>query len=163
MHFGLLCDRTSDGVQYLVRPRLFAIAGPLKDAIIPLPEGEPTLGREPANAIPVTDPSVSRKHCLFRRVDGRFQVRDLGSRNETMVNGVAVKEQWLRHGDEIAVGDTVFLFLLEEQAALPPGSVEFDDGQLTADTKLIHPKEVIYLQPERLNLELPHTSRVARN
>jgi transcriptional regulator with GAF, ATPase, and Fis domain len=164
MHFGLLCDRTSDGVQYLVRPRLFAIAGPLKDAIIPLPEGEPTLGREPANAIPVTDPSVSRKHCLFRRVDGRFQVRDLGSRNETMVNGVAVKEQWLRHGDEVAVGDSVFLFLLEEEEqASPPGRVEFDDGQMSAETKLLLPREVVYLQPERLNQELPATSRVARN
>jgi transcriptional regulator with GAF, ATPase, and Fis domain len=147
-----------------LRPRLFGIAGPLKDATIPLPEGEATLGREPANAVAVTDPSVSRKHCLFRQVDGRFQVRDLGSRNETLVNGVAVKEQWLRHGDEIAVGDSVFLFLLEEEErALPPGRVEFDDGQLSAETKLIHPKEVVYLQPERLKLELPPTSQVARN
>jgi transcriptional regulator with GAF, ATPase, and Fis domain len=147
-----------------LRPRLFAIAGPLKETTIPLPEGEATLGREPANAVAVTDPSVSRKHCLFRQVDGRFQVRDLGSRNETIVNGVAVKEQWLRHGDEIAAGDSVFLFLLEdEEGALPPGRVEFDDGQLRAETKLIHPKEVVYLQPERLNLELPPTAQVARN
>ena len=122
------------------------------------------MGREPANAIAVTDPSVSRKHCLLRQVDGRFQVRDLGSRNETIVNGVAVKESWLRHGDEIAVGDSVFLFLLEEEEhTQPPGRVEFDDRQLSADTKLIHPREVVYLQPERLNRELPPTSQVARN
>jgi transcriptional regulator with GAF, ATPase, and Fis domain len=147
-----------------LRPRLFAIAGPLKDTTVPLPEGEATLGRDSGNAIAVTDPSVSRKHCLLQPVDGRFQVRDLGSRNATMVNGVAVKEQWLRHGDEIAVGDSVFLFLLEEEErALPPGRVEFDDGQLSAETKLIHPGEVLYLQPERLNLELPATSQVARN
>ncbi len=146
-----------------MRPRLFAIAGPLKETTVPLPDGEATLGREPANAVAVTDPSVSRKHCLFRQVDGRFQVRDLGSRNETMVNGVAVKEQWLRHGDEIAVGDSVFLFLLEEEERAPaPGMVEFEDRQ-SAETKLIHPKEVVYLQPERLNLELPPTSQVARN
>jgi transcriptional regulator with GAF, ATPase, and Fis domain len=147
-----------------VRPRLLAIAGPLKDAIIPLPEGEATLGRDPANAVAITDPSVSRKHCLFRQVDGRFQVRDLGSRNETMINGIAVQEQWLRHGDEVAVGDSVFLFLVEEEEhRIPQGRVEFDDGQISADTKLIHPREAVYLQPERLNLELPPTSRVARN
>src|ERR1700740_2055989 len=104
MHFCPCCGRKSDGVSSPLRPRLLAIAGPLKETTIPLPAGGATLGREPTNAVAVTDPSVSRKHCLFRQVDGRFQVRDLGSRNETVVNGVAVKEQWLRHGDEITVG-----------------------------------------------------------
>ena len=32
-----------------------------------------------------------------------------------------------------------------------------------AETKLIHPREVIYLQPDRLQRELPATSQVARN
>jgi transcriptional regulator with GAF, ATPase, and Fis domain len=147
-----------------LRPRLLAIAGPLKETTIPLPEGEATLGREPSNAVAVTDPSVSRKHCLFRQVDGRFQVQDLGSRNETLVNGVAVKEQWLRHGDEITVGDSMFLFLVEEEESAPgAGRVEFEDGQVSAETKLIHPREVVYLQPERLSRELPATSPVARN
>src|SRR5215469_6224566 len=90
------------------------IAGPSKDSTIPLPEGEATIGRDPTSAVAVTDPSVSRKHCLLRREDERFQIKDLESRNGTLVNGVAVKEQWLRHGDEIATGDSVFLFLLEE-------------------------------------------------
>ncbi len=148
-----------------MHPRLLAIAGPLKDSIIPLPEGEATLGREPTNAVPVVDPSVSRKHCLLRRAeDGRFQVRDLDSRNGTVVNGTAVKEQWLRHGDEIAIGDSVFLFLLEDDArAVSASRVEFDDSQPLADTKLIHPREVLYLQPDRLLRELPVTSQVARN
>jgi transcriptional regulator with GAF, ATPase, and Fis domain len=148
-----------------LRPRLLAIAGPLKDSTIELPEGEVTLGREPTNALPVVDPSVSRKHCLLRREeDGRFQVKDLASRNGTVVNGVTVREQWLRHGDEIAIGDSVFLFLLEdEDQALPGSRVEFDDSHPTAETKLIHPKEVVYLQPDRLLRELPATSPVARN
>ena len=92
------------------------IAGPSKDSTIPLPDGEATLGRDPTNAVAVADASVSRKHCLLRREeDGRFQIKDLDSRNGTLVNGLAVKEQWLRHGDEIATGDSVFLFLLEEE------------------------------------------------
>ena len=41
--------------------------------------------------------------------------------------------------------------------------MEFDDSQPTAETKLIHPKEVVYLQPDRLLKELPATSQVARN
>jgi Nif-specific regulatory protein len=141
------------------------IAGPSKDSTIPLPEGEATLGRDPANAVAVADASVSRKHCLLRREeDGRFQIKDLDSRNGTLVNGLAVKQQWLRHGDEIATGDSVFLFLVEdEDQAVPASRVEFDDSSPTAETKLIHPKEVVYLQPDRLLRELPATSQLARN
>ena len=148
-----------------MRPRLLVIAGPAKESTIPLPEGEATLGRDPANAVAVADASVSRKHCLLRREeDGRFQIKDLDSRNGTLVNGQAVKEQWLRHGDEIATGDSVFLFLLEEQdQAVPASGVEFDDNPSAAETKMIHPREVIYLQPDRLQRELPATSQVARN
>jgi len=113
----------------------------------------------------VVDPSVSRKHCLLRQEeDGRFQIKDLDSRNGTVVNGLPVKEQWLHHGDEIATGDSMFLFLVEDdERAVPASRVEFDDSQPTAETKLIHPKEVVYLQPDRLLRELPPTSQVARN
>ncbi len=148
-----------------MRPRLLVIAGPLKDSTIPLPDGEAILGRDPTNAVAMPDASVSRKHCRLRQdEDGRFQVKDLDSRNGTLVNGVAVKEQWLHHGDEIATGDSVFLFLLEEEdQAVPAGGVEFDDGHPTAETKVIHPREVVYLHPDRLLRELPVTSQVARN
>ncbi|HSY93510.1 MAG TPA: sigma 54-interacting transcriptional regulator [Candidatus Binatus sp.] len=148
-----------------MRPRLLVIAGPAKDSTIPLPESEATLGRDPTNAVAVADVSVSRKHCRLRRdEDDRFHIKDLDSRNGTIVNGLAVKEQWLRHGDEIATGDSVFLFLTEdEDQPVPPSRVEFDDSHFSAETKLIHPKEVLYLQPERLLRELPATSAVARN
>ena len=148
-----------------MRPRLAVIAGPSKDSTIPLPSGEATVGRDPMNAVAVPDPSVSRKHFLLRQEeDGRFQIKDLASRNGTMVNGQAVKEQWLRHGDEIVSGDSVFVFLIEDdEKALPASCVEFDDSHPTAETKIIHPKEVVYLQPDRLLRELPATSQVARN
>ena len=148
-----------------LRPRLLVIAGPSKDSTIPLPDGEATLGRDPTNAVAVADASVSRKHCRLRREeDGRFQIKDLDSRNGTLVNGLAVKEQWLRHGDEIATGDSVYLFLIEdEDKPVPPSRVEFDESHPTAETKLIHPREVVYLQPDRLLRELPATSQVARN
>ncbi len=148
-----------------LRPRLLAIAGPLKDTTIPIPEPEATLGRDPTNAVAVIDPSISRKHCLFRlEEDGRFQIKDLDSRNGTLVNGQAVKQQYLHHGDEIAAGDSVFVFLVEEDDhAAPASRVEFDESSPTAETKIIHPKEVVYLQPERLVRELPPTSAIAKN
>jgi Nif-specific regulatory protein len=148
-----------------LRPRLLVIAGPSKDLTIPLPDGEATIGRDPANVVAIADPSVSRKHCLLRQEeDGRFSIKDLESRNGTLVNGNTVKEQFLHHGDEIATGDSLFLFLVdEEDRAASASQVEFDDGQPMAETRLIHPKEAVYLQPDRLLKELPATSQVGRN
>jgi transcriptional regulator with GAF, ATPase, and Fis domain len=151
-------------VEVALRPRLLVLSGPLKDSTIPLSDGEITIGREGSNGIAVTDPSVSRKHCLIGGEDGRFRVRDLDSRNGTVVNGTAVEEQWLAHGDQIAAGDSVFLFLLEDLDTPPVvGRVEFEESQLSAETTIIHPRDVVYLQPERLQRELPQNSRVARN
>jgi Nif-specific regulatory protein len=136
----------------------------LKDSTIPLSEGEVTIGRDVSNGISVVDPSVSRKHCVLSAQDGRFRVRDLDSRNGTLVNGATVEEQWLQHGDEIAAGDSSFLFLLEdEDITSAEGRVEFEDAQASAETTVIHPRDVVYLQPDRLLRELPATSRVARN
>jgi transcriptional regulator with GAF, ATPase, and Fis domain len=147
-----------------LRPRLVVLSGPLKDSTIPLSEGEVTIGREASNVVAITDPSVSRKHCVVRGQEGKFQVRDLGSRNGTLVNGDATQEQWLKHGDEIAAGDSSFLFLLEAENPIPgPGRVEFEDSQRTAETTTLHPRDVVYLQPDRLLRELPATSQIARN
>jgi transcriptional regulator with GAF, ATPase, and Fis domain len=147
-----------------MRPRLLVISGPLKDSTIPLSEGEVTIGREASNGIAVVDPSVSRKHCSIGWQDGRFRVRDLESRNGTLVNGAGIEEQWLQHGDEIAAGDSSFVFLLEdEDTAAAVSRVEFEDSLAAAETTIIHPRDVVYLQPDRLLRELPATSRVARN
>jgi len=140
------------------------LSGPLKDSTIPLTEDEVTIGRDPANGIAVTDPSVSRKHCTLSSEEGRFRVRDLESRNGTLVNGVAVQQHYLQHGDQIAAGDSGFLFLLEEDDTVPVASrVEFENADFAAATTIIHPRDVVYLQPDRLSRELPSNSRLANN
>ncbi|MCO1574659.1 protein kinase [Crossiella sp. SN42] len=54
------------------------------------------------------DKRISRRHCLIEVDPPEARVRDLGSRNGTRVNGVAINgEQRLLHGDEIGIGDTV--------------------------------------------------------
>lgn len=147
-----------------MRPRLLVVSGPLKDSTIPLNDSEITVGREAGNGIAVSDPSVSRRHFAVRCQGQDFYVRDLGSRNATLVNGGAVQERALKHGDEIAAGDSSFLFLLEEnQIAAPEGRVEFEESNRTAETTVIHPRDVVYLQPDRLLRELPASSQVARN
>jgi transcriptional regulator with GAF, ATPase, and Fis domain len=147
-----------------LQPRLLVLSGPSKDSVIPLSEGEITIGREASNGVAVVDPSVSRRHCALRWQDGRFRINDLDSRNGTQVNGITVEEQWLEHGDQISTGDSIFLFLTEEEHIVPAaGVVEFEDARFTAETTVIHPRDVVYLQPDRLLRELPATSRIARN
>jgi transcriptional regulator with GAF, ATPase, and Fis domain len=166
MHFWPGYDKkVSADRETRLSPRLLVVAGPLKDSTIPLPDGEVTLGRDPANTVSVVDPSISRKHCQLRRSeDGRFQIRDLDSRNGTVVNGMPIKEAWLAHGDEVTLGDSVLLFLLNEELQEASGSpVQFEDSVPAAETKLIHPRDVVYLQPDRLLQELPPSSQVARN
>ena len=147
-----------------MRPRLLVLSGPLKDETFPLPEGETGIGREASNQIAIGDPSVSRRHCSVRWEGGRFVVRDLGSRNGTVVNGSAVEEQWLQHGDELAIGDSSFLFLLEDEDLEPAaGRVEFEEDLGTSATTILQPRDSVYLQPERLSRELPANARLARN
>jgi len=149
-----------------VNPRLVALSGPLKDSIFALPAEELSLGRDAMNGLPISDPSVSRRHCIIRRDGNGFRVSDLDSRNGTTVNGQAIKESWLHHLDEVAVGDSVFLFLTEEDAEKPAGSsrvVEFEDEKPTHATAEIRPQDVLYLQPDKILSELPATSRLARN
>ena len=146
-------------------PRLLVLSGPLKDSTIPLTEDNITIGREASSAIQVPDPSVSRKHFVIDAQDGRFRIRDLDSRNGTLVNGSAIKEQWVQHGDTVSAGDSSFLFLVEDEdlPANANGGVQFEESRPSAETTVIHPQDVLYLQPEKLLRELPPTSGVARN
>jgi len=59
------------------------------------------------------DYSVADYHCRIELVDDEVIVSDLGTVHGTFVNGVRVAEAILRHGDELAVGLTTFLFLAD--------------------------------------------------
>jgi Nif-specific regulatory protein len=88
-----------------------------------------SIGRESANRLCISDPSVSRRHSVIKRVGEQFKINDLESLNGTFVNDVPVKERTLEHGDRLRIGDYLFLFLLEEGEAAPLSSrVLLDEG-----------------------------------
>ena len=78
--------------------RLVARDGPLKGSVYPLDGGEFSVGRNPSNRLAVSDPSLSRQHCVIAKQGDQFQIRDLDSRNGTFVNGVPVHERMLTAG-----------------------------------------------------------------
>jgi pSer/pThr/pTyr-binding forkhead associated (FHA) protein len=63
-----------------------------------------TIGRAPDNMIIVEDPSVSGHHAELRIVNGKHQLKDIGSTNGTIVNGNTITETQLGHGDRIRFG-----------------------------------------------------------
>ena len=147
-----------------MNPRLRVIAGPLKDTVIDLPTGEISIGRVGTNQVAISDPALSRRHCLIAEDDGRFKIEDLQSRNGTLVNGAAITEHWLRHGDRIGVGDSLLLFLTQEESPEPAGSVEFDDENLPMQATVhLRPEDAVYLHPQVSAEEDSVSAALSRN
>lgn len=70
-----------------------------------------TVGRHPDSDIFLDDITVSRRHATFARVDGGYQVSDLGSLNGTYVNREPVDSAVLANGDEVQIGKFRLVFL----------------------------------------------------
>ena len=67
--------------------------------------GTMIVGRDPACEISEqTDPLLSRRHAAFSADTRDAMVRDLGSRNGILVNGVKMSESKLRSGDVVQIG-----------------------------------------------------------
>ena len=128
-------------------PELEALAGPLKGSSFPLSDPEVSIGREPSNLVPILDASVSRRHCLIRREADEFKIQDLNSRNSTFVNGVPVTEKILASGDEIKIGNSLFLFVRPETESRTAPSVEFDkDDTGGGSTIILRTQDARYLR-----------------
>ncbi len=107
-------------------------------------DNEVHMGRELDNTLRLPDPSISRHHCVVRKVGGGYEIQDLQSSNGVLVNGNRVQASPLHHGDRITLGQiqltfedpkaepdaTVAISALE--AAPPLGTVRMSADQLAA-------------------------------
>jgi two-component system, cell cycle response regulator len=100
-------------------PTLTFLSGPALGKEIPLVHRDLTLGRGSDCDIMIPDPSVSRKHLriICRKVlkNGenptlKVMLRDLGSKNGTMVNYAIVRQAVLKPGDKIFLGKVILKF-----------------------------------------------------
>lgn len=90
---------------------LTVLQGPDKGRKFELPDHEPQLIGRSSEALPITDNAVSRRHAELTPDDGAWWLRDLQSQNGTYLNGVRLVERAkLRLGDQIRVGQTLFVF-----------------------------------------------------
>jgi pSer/pThr/pTyr-binding forkhead associated (FHA) protein len=70
-----------------------------------------TAGRHPESDIFLDDVTVSRRHAQFVRVEGGYQVKDVGSLNGTYVNRQRIDEALLSGGDEVQIGKYRLIYL----------------------------------------------------
>jgi pSer/pThr/pTyr-binding forkhead associated (FHA) protein len=89
--------------------KLVVLAGAKHGTEIPLKKDKFFIGRAKECNLRAGSEAISRRHCAITRSDGRWMVRDLGSRNGTHVNDVKIdSEVPLKIGDELRVGPLKF-------------------------------------------------------
>jgi Nif-specific regulatory protein len=120
-------------------PSLIGIGGTVEGGTFALAGEETAIGRDHTNALPINDRSISRRHCSIRKLAAeRFEIRDLGSRNGTAVNGLPVTARVLGDGDEIRLGDCYFRFrLLGSSARQSQVPIRLDEAALQTQTLLL--------------------------
>lgn len=97
---------------------LSVVQGPDLGRTFPLVPGIAVLGRHSANAVSLSDPRASRRHCQLVVTEAGAQLSDLESGNGTLVNGLTIQSITLQSGDRIQLGDTVLAY----SADAPGGS-----------------------------------------
>jgi pSer/pThr/pTyr-binding forkhead associated (FHA) protein len=98
-----------------MRVKLLVVHGRPQGKALLFPRGEFVFGRGVECHIRSNSDWVSRQHCLLRVGADGVHLRDLGSRNGTLVNGARVQGKCpLRHGDKLQVGALVFQLELDE-------------------------------------------------
>jgi len=121
---------------------LLALFGPKRGVRLEI-DKQATLGRSSDADLQLVDGKVSRQHCRFTIAGGRLEVEDLGSHNGTYVNGEKLTAaRVLAAGDEVAVGDSLFLVDGDADAAaarfgdatliVTPGSAPAETGHAGA-------------------------------
>ncbi len=110
------------------------------------------IGRVNSCDITFVDDMISREHTRFEReAEGRYRVRDLGSRNKTYVNGQQITESMLIPGDIIRVGDHVLEYL-EPSAQRQPLNTDFltPDNRDPADCDWVKLKSPLTLSLDQI-------------
>ena len=99
----------------------FVISGPDgKQTSYELLSKETRIGRvAPMVDIVVNDGRASRLHAVVRRLQSGFTLVDLNSANGTFVNEKRIKEQLLREGDVVRIGETTLAFQASRPATAP--------------------------------------------
>jgi hypothetical protein len=86
---------------------------------IPLDHASITIGSGDKSMIQIQDPKLGPIHCQIVKTSAGFKIISIDQKVGTLINGVRVREQGLKGGDVIQVGDTRFIYHEDGVAARP--------------------------------------------
>lgn len=136
-----------------MEPRLTAISGKLKGGLFTISVDSFVIGRETAANLCIADASVSRRHSIIEKESDSYVITDLDSLNGTFVNDVPVKSRKLEHGDRVRIGESQFLFLVQEgNVSSKSSKVKLDEGQvLSGSTVQVRFDDALYIMARDLS------------
>lgn len=110
---------------------LIILSGKHQGKRLTLPEGEAVIGRDESCQIRLATNEVSRQHCRLMCDGDRVVVYDLGSRNGTLVNDVAIHgHAELQAGDILRVGPVAFQLAGKKSATANPAKKSPSDDSI---------------------------------
>jgi pSer/pThr/pTyr-binding forkhead associated (FHA) protein len=80
------------------------VRGPVFERVQEIDAAETVIGRADKCGVKLPDLIVSREHAVFLKTGDEFRIRDLKSRNGTIVNGNKIAEEILASGSLILIG-----------------------------------------------------------
>ena len=83
----------------------------------PLPGNVTVVGRQQKCDLCIPLMVVSRRHCEINQDGGVLRVRDLGSRNGTLVNGKKITDAVLNPGDTLQIGPVSLAVRIDDVGA----------------------------------------------
>ncbi len=119
-----------------MNPRLTAISGRLKGSVFAIEDAPVVIGRDTNATLCIADASVSRRHSQIQKEAEQFFIEDLESLNGTFINDVPVKHRKLQHGDRVRIGDSQFIFLLQDSDFRSSSAVRFNDVHVISGSTL---------------------------
>ena len=85
------------------------VKGPFSGRTIRVPQGKLLIGREKDCQLRLDGDSVSRHHCVLLLDEYALRIRDLGSKNGTIVNGSRIdRESILQQDDTVSIDQLTF-------------------------------------------------------
>lgn len=94
------------------RPEILVTSPKGHTRAVPLEASSVSLGRAPDNDLPFPDDDgLSRRHLIISPEEGRWILKDLGSKNGTLINGARIGDRHvLQPGDRISASSVTITF-----------------------------------------------------
>lgn len=93
-----------------------------------------TIGRAPTNRVVIPDDICSRHHCEVFQSAGKWILRDLESRNGTLIDGNKVTtDRQLSDGDQVQIGEFYLVFTYDISRPDTDDQIALDDNTATQD------------------------------